>query len=150
MDIQHILMIDDDPSYLETRKEWLEEAGYEVTFISSLEGGFEHIKDYYTETQTTPWVLLDIMMPTIDDIGWLSISEQNNNELVFAPTIGLLFAKKLKHQYPDIKIAWHSVRHKTEARVKEMASELNFAVIEKNLQNPSTFIQQIKKGFNSG
>lgn len=150
MDIQHILMIDDDPSYLETRKEWLEEAGYEVTFISSLEGGFEHIEDHYAENQTTPWILLDIMMPTIDDIGWLSTLEQNNNELVFAPTIGLLFAQKLKRKYPNIKIVWHSVRHKTEIPVKKMAKKLNFPVIEKSLQNKNDFIKQINKGFNSG
>ena len=46
---EHILMIDDDPTYLETRKVWLEEAGYEVYFTSTLEGGIEYIEDYYND-----------------------------------------------------------------------------------------------------
>lgn len=149
MDTKNILMIDDDSTYLETRKEWLEEAGYEVYFTHTLEGGFEYIEDYYNENKTTPLILLDIMMPTIDDLGWLSIVEQDSNPLVFAPTIGLLFAQKLKYKYPDIKIIWHSVRHKTEAHVKTMAEKLKFVVIEKTLQNSNEFIIQIEKGFNS-
>jgi CheY-like chemotaxis protein len=146
---KYILMIDDDSSYLETRKKWLEEVGYEVSFISSLEGGFEYIEDYYADTQTTPWVLLDIMMPTIDDIGWLSVTEQSNDPLVFAPTIGLLFAKKLKDKYPNIRICWHSVRYEKEPQVKKMSDKLKFTAIQKSLQNKDEFIQQVKKGFNS-
>jgi CheY-like chemotaxis protein len=143
----HILLVDNEQDSVETRAKWLGEEGYSVFSVTTLSGAWEYIKDYLEERKALPLILLDIMMPTIDDLEWLSEYDDELRARITAPTAGLEFADKLNKTYPDIKVAWHSVRHKTEPVVAKKITALGFNIIQKDLQNRTEFINEIRKVF---
>lgn len=142
-----ILLVDNEQDSVDTRLKWLDEAGYTATPITTLSGAWTCIEDYKDENNgKLPLVLLDIMMPTIGDLDWLSDYEEEKLKIT-APTAGLVFAEKLKETYSDIKIAWHSVRHSDEVAVAEKIKKLGFGLVQKDLQNKTEFLNEIKEVF---
>ena len=142
-----ILLVDNEQDSVDTRLKWLDEAGYTATPITTLSGAWACIEDYKDENNgKLPLVLLDIMMPTIGDLDWLSDYEKEKLKIT-APTAGLVFAEKLKETYSDIKIAWHSVRHSDEIAVAEKIKKLGFGLVQKDLQNQTEFLKEIKEVF---
>lgn len=142
-----ILLVDNEQDSVDTRLKWLDEAGYTATPITTLSGAWACIEDYKDENNgKLPLVLLDIMMPTIGDLDWLSDYEEEKLKIT-APTAGLVFAEKLQETYSDIKIAWHSVRHSDEVAVAEKIKKLGFGLVQKDLQNKTEFLNEIKEVF---
>lgn len=142
-----ILLVDNEQDSVDTRLKWLDEAGYTATPITTLSGAWTCIEDYKDENNgKLPLVLLDIMMPTIGDLDWLSDYEEEKLKIT-APTAGLVFAEKLQETYSDIKIAWHSVRHSDEVAVAEKIKKLGFGLVQKDLQNKTEFLNEIKEVF---
>ena len=142
-----LLLVDNEQDSIETRLKWLSEEGYSAVPVATLSGAWEFIKDFHKEhEEKLPLILLDIMMPTIDDLDWLPEYERKSLKIT-APTAGLVFAEKLKETYPEIKIAWHSVRHRDEVAVDQQIKKLGFSLIQKDLQNKTEFIKEIKAVF---
>ena len=142
-----ILLVDNEQDTVDTRLKWLEEAGYTAIPITTLSGAWECIEDYTNEHEgKLPLILLDIMMPTIGDLDWLSDYERERLKIT-APTAGLVFAEKLQETFSDIKIAWHSVRHGDEVAVAEKIKKLGFGLIQKDLQNKTEFLNEIEAVF---
>ncbi len=142
-----ILLVDNEQDSVDTRLKWLDEAGYSAIPITTLSGAWACIEDYKQEHNgKLPLVLLDIMMPTIGDLDWLSDYEEEKLKIT-APTAGLVFAEKLQETYSDIKIAWHSVRHSDEVAVAEKIKKLGFGLVQKDLQNKTEFLNEIKEVF---
>lgn len=143
-----LLIVDNEPESIVIRGQWLKEDGYKVFTVTTLSGAWDYINDYREDNNgELPQILLDIMMPTIDDLDWLSEYEQDNTKIT-APTAGLEFAEKLKKTYPKIVVCWHSVRHKTELAVAKKTEKLGFGIIQKDLQNRTEFLKEINKVFN--
>jgi len=142
-----ILLVDNEQDSVETRLKWLEEGGYSPIPVTTLSGAWACIEDFQNENSgLLPLILLDIMMPTIGDLDWLTDYEKDNTKIT-APTAGLEFAEKLKKTYPNIKVAWHSVRHKDELAVAQKIKELGFGLIQKDLQNKVEFLKEVNEAF---
>lgn len=143
-----ILLVDNEQDSVETRLKWLLEGGYKPIPVTTLSGAWRYIEDFKEENGgKLPLILLDIMMPTIDDLDWLAEYERELFPIT-APTAGLVFAEKLKATYPTIKIAWHSVRHRDEVAVAQQINKLKFGIVQKDLQNKTEFLKEINAVFN--
>lgn len=143
---RQLLIIDNEPDQVEIREQWLKEANYDVHGVATLSGAWSYIEYLTEKNKKTPLILLDIMMPISDDLDWLEDYEKDQYQ-VSAPTAGLSFAIKLKKVYPEIQLAWHSVRGKTEPPVKKQCERLGFSVVQKDLQNRTEFLNEIKEAF---
>lgn len=144
---KQILLVDNEPDTISSRRNWLIEDGYDVEMVTTLSGAWQYITDFAEEHDgKLPLVLLDIMMPTIGDADFFSEHEKHKFKLS-APTAGLAFAEKLQGKYSKIKILWHSVRHESEPVVAERIKKLKYKIVQKDLQNRTQFLQEVKEGF---
>ena len=72
----HILLVDDEPDYLEPMSFWLRTKGYDVSIAPNGEKGIQLIKE-----KNPHIVFLDINMPGIDGIETLKRIRQFDQEL---------------------------------------------------------------------
>jgi len=143
-----LLLVDNEPDQIEIRHKWLEESNYKVSIATTLYGAWCFIEAYHQEHEgKSPLVLLDIMMPITNDLDWLESSEV---EKISSPIAGLVFAEKLQKKYPDILVAWHSVRDQLEPPVKDYVDMLGFKIIQKDLQSRTEFIKEVNECFFDG
>ena len=72
----HILLVDDEPNFVESMSLWLESKGYSVSVAPSGEKAIQIIKE-----QSPHIVFLDIKMPVMDGIETLRCIRQINQKL---------------------------------------------------------------------
>jgi len=77
-----ILLVENEQESVEIRLKWLREGGYNPFPLPTLSGAWQYIIDYKEDhSDKLPLVLLDIMMPTIGDLDWLTDYEKANTKI---------------------------------------------------------------------
>ena len=72
----HVLLVDDEPDFVESMSLWLKAKGYSVSVASSGEKAIQMVKE-----QTPHIVFLDIKMPVMDGIETLRRIREFNQKL---------------------------------------------------------------------
>ena len=94
MDKKKILVVDDDPDFLEVIKLRLEHAGYEVHVASNGEEGVEKFSQVKPDL-----IILDILMPRIDGFEMLYILKNNYPHTEHLPIIMVTARKEIEFNF---------------------------------------------------